>query len=142
MFITASENNAWLLNIRGSDTIYSPIPHSYVLLDRNKNIKFFCDLNKVPSSFKKKFKNTKFLEINRAEEILSNINKKKFILDKNTCSLHFENIILKNNYILSLDDPIYDLKSIKSEREIKNIKDAHIYDGIANKIFILDKKKF
>ncbi len=143
LFITASENNAWLLNIRGSDTIYSPIPHSYILLDRNKNIKFFCDLNKVPSSFKKKFKNTKFFEINRAEEILSNINKKKFILDKNTCSLHFENIILKNNYILSLDDPIYDLKAIKSEREIKNIKDAHIYDGIAlTKYLFWIKKNF
>ena len=24
--ITASENNAWLLNIRGSDTKYSPVP--------------------------------------------------------------------------------------------------------------------
>ena len=25
-FITASENNAWLLNIRGSDSKYTPIP--------------------------------------------------------------------------------------------------------------------
>ena len=143
LFITASENNAWLLNIRGSDTIYSPIPYSYILLDRNKNIKFFCDLNKVPSTFKKKFENTKFLEINRAGEILSSINNKKFILDKNTCSFHFENIILKNNYILDLDDPIYNLKAIKSEREIKNIKDAHIYDGIAlTKYLFWIKKNF
>ena len=27
-FITASENNAWLLNIRGRDAQYTPIPHS------------------------------------------------------------------------------------------------------------------
>ena len=143
LFITASENNAWLLNIRGSDSIYSPIPYSYVLVDRNKNIKFFCDLNKVPSSFKKKFKNTKFLEINQAGEILSNVNKKKFILDKNTCSFYFENIILKNNYILNSNDPIYNLKAIKSEREIKNIKDTHIYDGIAlTKYLFWIKKNF
>ena len=31
-FITASENNAWLLNIRGLDAKYSPIPNSYILL--------------------------------------------------------------------------------------------------------------
>ena len=28
LFITASENNAWLMNIRGRDTKYAPIPYS------------------------------------------------------------------------------------------------------------------
>ena len=37
LFITASENNAWLLNIRGRDTKYTPIPYSYILIDKNKN---------------------------------------------------------------------------------------------------------
>ena len=41
LFITASENNAWLLNIRGQDTKYTPIPYSFILIDKNKNIKFF-----------------------------------------------------------------------------------------------------
>lgn len=40
-FITASENNAWLLNIRGADTKYSPIPHSYGLIDKMKKMLFF-----------------------------------------------------------------------------------------------------
>ena len=52
--ITASENNAWLLNIRGNDSKYAPIPYSYILIDKNKNIKFFCDQKKINSSFKKK----------------------------------------------------------------------------------------
>ena len=55
LFVTASENNAWLLNIRGRDTKYSPIPYSYILIDKNRNIKFFCDLKKISSSLKKKF---------------------------------------------------------------------------------------
>ena len=55
-FITASENNAWLLNIRGRDTEYTPIPHSYILIDNKKNIKLFCDLKKISPSFKKKFR--------------------------------------------------------------------------------------
>ena len=45
-FITASENNAWLLNIRGKDVKYAPIPYCYLLIDRNKNIKFFVILIK------------------------------------------------------------------------------------------------
>ena len=53
-FITASENNAWLFNIRGWDENYTPVPHSHVLIDKNKNIKFFCNLKKISISFKKK----------------------------------------------------------------------------------------
>ena len=47
LFITASENNAWFLNIRGCDTKYTPIPYSYVLIDKNKNLKFFCKKKKI-----------------------------------------------------------------------------------------------
>ena len=130
-FITASENNAWLLNIRGNDTKYTPIPYSYILLDKKKNIKFFCDLKKISTTFRKKFNKIEFVNIKHTGEILSNIYKKKFIIDKNTCSIFFENIILKNNKILNLQDLIYTLKAIKTKKEIENIKKAHVYDGAA-----------
>ena len=60
LFITASENNAWLLNIRGHDTNYTPYPYSYILIDKNKNIKFFCDLKKISISLRKYFKKLNF----------------------------------------------------------------------------------
>ena len=50
-FISSSENIAWLLNIRGKDSKYSPIPNSYILIDKHKNIKLFCDLGKISSNF-------------------------------------------------------------------------------------------
>ena len=130
-FITASENNAWLLNIRGNDSKYTPIPNCYVLIDKKKNIKFFCDLKKVSNLFKKNFKKIEFVHINYTSEILSKIHKKKVVIDKNTCSVYYENIILKNNKILVHQDPIYNLKAIKQKKEIENIKEAHIYDGAA-----------
>ena len=55
LFITASENNAWLLNIRGNDNEFTPVPHCYILIDNKKNIIFFCDLKKITKSFKKNF---------------------------------------------------------------------------------------
>jgi len=130
-FITASENNAWLLNIRGNDSKYTPIPSSYILFDKKKNIKFFCDLEKISSSFKKKFNKVKFINIKDTSLILSQIYKKKIMIDRNTCSIYYENIILKNNKILSQQDPVYALKAIKTKKEIENIKKAHIYDGAA-----------
>jgi Xaa-Pro aminopeptidase len=140
-FITASENNAWLLNIRGSDTKYSPIPFSYILIDKKKNISFFSDLKKIPSSFRKKFNRFNFFDIDNAGKILSKIYKKKFIIDKNTCSIYFENIISKNNKILNRYDSIYFLKAIKTKKEIQNIKNAHIYDGAALTKYLFWLKK-
>ena len=142
-FITASENNAWLLNIRGNDSKYTPIPCSYILIDRKKNIKFFCNLKKISMSFKKKFKKIEFIDINFVNTFLLGISKKKFIIDKNTCSFDFENVILKNNTVLDIQDPIYILKAIKPKREIENIKKAHIYDGAAlTKYLFWIKKNF
>ena len=77
LFITASENNAWLLNIRGYDTKYTPIPYSYILISKNKSIKFFCDLKKISLVFKKHFRKIKFLDIKICSKILSGIKKKK-----------------------------------------------------------------
>ena len=141
--ITASENNAWLFNIRGRDSEYSPIPNCYVLIDRKKKIKFFCDIKKIPSSFKLHYKKIKFLNIDKISEILKDIYKKKFIIDKNTCSIYLEKIISKNNKILQFDDPIYGYKAVKNKVEISNIKKAHLLDGAAlTKYLFWVKKNF
>ena len=131
LFVTASENSAWLLNIRGWDTKYAPIPYSYILIDKDKNIKFFCDLKKISSSLRKSFKKIKFLDIKICAKTLLKIQKKKFIIDNNSCSFLLKYIINKNNKILNLQDPIYFLKAVKGKQEIENIKKAHIYDGVA-----------
>ncbi len=130
-FITASENNAWLLNVRGNDTEFSPIPHSYILISKNKKIKFFCNLNKISSSVRRILRNIEFVQIQKTFTFLSDINDKKFIIDKNTCSVFFEDIVSKNNKIINFQDPIYNLKAIKSKKEIANTKLAHIRDGAA-----------
>ncbi len=141
LFITASENNAWLLNIRGKDTKYAPIPHSYILIDKDKNIKFFCDLKKISSSLRRRFKMIKFLEVKECAKALLEIKNKKFIIDFNSCSYFFKTIINENNKILKLKDPIYFLKAIKGNQEIQNIKKAHIYDGVALTKYLFWLKK-
>ena len=94
-FITASENGAWLLNIRGGDSRYTPIPHGYILIDKKKNISFFCDLKKISTNLKKKFNKVNFFNIKLTSQILSENIDKKFIIDRNTCSLYFESIIIE-----------------------------------------------
>ena len=140
-FITSSENNAWLLNIRGRDSNYTPIPHSYILIDQFKNLQFFCDLKKISPSFKKKFNKISFLDIRQVGLFLSKLTKSKVAIDNSTCSMYFENIISKKNTIVNRHDPINYLKSIKSKIEIENIKKAHIYDGAALTKYLIWLKK-
>ena len=142
-FISASENSAWLLNIRGRDTEYTPIPNCYILIDKNKNIIMFCDLNKISLSFRKHFNKVKFYNLNSIEKIFSNIFNKRFIIDNNTCSFYLEKIISKHNNLISFKDPIYLFKAIKNKKEIENIKIAHISDGAAlTKYLFWVKKNF
>ena len=143
LWITASENNAWLLNIRGGDSNYSPMPNSHSLIDNKGNIIFFCDLNKVSPDIKIKLKKIRFVSINSIDDLLLKIKRKKFIIDKNTCSVLFEESILRNNKILNFEDPIYFEKAIKNKREIYNIKKAHYHDGVAlTKYLFWVKKNF
>ena len=143
LWITASENNAWLLNIRGEDSKYAPIPHSHTLIDNKGKVKFFCDLNKISLDIRRKLKKIRFVSIDSINDVLLKIKKKKFIIDKNTCSVLFEKNILKNNRILKFEDPIYFKKSIKSKKEINNIRKAHYHDGVAlTKYLFWIKKNF
>ena len=140
-FISASENVAWLLNIRGQDSEFMPIPNAYIALGSNKKINLFCNLKKINYDFKRKFKDIRFLDIKYTGLFLSKIKNKKILIDSSSCSIYFENILKKNNKITQFLDPIYFLKSIKSKTEIKNTIKTHIYDGAALTKFLFWVKK-
>jgi Xaa-Pro aminopeptidase len=140
-FISASENIAWLLNIRGQDSEFTPMPNAYLTLDSNKKINLFCDLKKIEHSFKKKFKNINFIDIKYTNLFLAKIKNKKILIDSSSCSIYFENILKKNNKIIEFLDPIYFLKSVKSKIEIKNTIKSHICDGAALTKFLFWLKK-
>ena len=130
-FITASENIAWLLNIRGQDSDFTPIPNAYLIIDIKKKVNLFCDLRKVNLSFKKKLKNIEIRDIKYISLFLTKIKGKKFLIDSSTCSIYFEELIKRENKIMKFLDPVYSLKSVKSKIEIKNTIKSHIYDGAA-----------
>ena len=141
LFITASENNAWLLNIRGGDSDFSPLPNSYILIQKSGKINFFCNTKKVSDSLKKELQTVEFNDINLTGKVLSKIKNRKFVIDHKTCSIFFESIIRKNNFIIKSDDPVHKLKAIKSKKEIQNIQKAHIFDGVALTKYIFWLKK-
>tara|TARA_B100000902_G_scaffold269905_1_gene255790 strand:+ start:138 stop:1856 length:1719 start_codon:yes stop_codon:yes gene_type:complete len=137
IFISAPENVAWLLNLRGSDNPHSPIPNSKLILTKSRKIYFFSCPKKI---FKMKnvleYKNLKFSKYQDFEKIIKNLKGKKFCIDKLTCSISNQNIIGSMFKIISEIDPCYHMKSIKNKLEIQNMKNAHLKDGVALTKFI------
>ena len=142
IFVSAPENVAWILNIRGFDIPNSPIPNCRLIISKEKKIFLICEKEKIKKLVKeKKINLNQIISPNKLKDKLKKLKGRNFIIDKNTCSIFFENIILKNNKILNLQDLIYALKAIKTKKEIENIKKAHIYDGAALTKYLFWLKK-
>ena len=137
-FVSASENVAWLLNLRGADSNFSPLPNSYVILNKKGEVYFFCNLKKINKKLKKVLsKNISITNINNIDKFILKIKNKKIQIDSNSCSIFYKNIFNKNNKIFEKQDPIYLFKSSKNKIEIKNTIKAHVYDGVALTKFLL-----
>ncbi len=142
LFVTASENVAWLLNIRGQDNPTSPIPNCHLLIDASKNIYIITERKKVQKLIReKKINLNEVIEPKNFSNFLKKLKKNKIIVDEKTCSIFFEDIIKQKFKIIKKDDPIYLLKSIKNKIEIQNMIQSHIYDGVALTKFIYWMKK-
>ena len=137
LFTTASENVAWLLNIRGADTDYSPLPNSHAVIEKSGKVFLFCDLKKINNSIKERFKkNVQIFNFDSLPNFFLNLERKKILIDSISCSVFYKSLIKNNNSILVKQDPIYFLKSLKNKTEIRNSIKSHIYDGVALTKFI------
>tara|TARA_A100001015_G_scaffold311562_1_gene415055 strand:+ start:569 stop:2278 length:1710 start_codon:yes stop_codon:yes gene_type:complete len=141
LFVSAPENVAWVLNVRGYDSSFSPLTNARLLIDAKGNIEFFSKPNKVKGIKKKFSKKIKFFNEEMLIKKLNNLNKKNIWLDILTCSIYFKDLLKNKNKLLEKNDPIYDLKSIKNIIELKNMKETHILDGAALTKFLFWLKK-
>jgi len=142
IFISAPENVAWTLNIRGGDGPNSPIPNSRLIVSKSKKILLISNLKKCKQLLKNKIiKKEEFLDVNDLPSKILHLKGKNFIVDDKSCSIFYENLIKSKFKIIKREDPIYLLKAIKNKTEIKNMINAHILDGVALTKFLFWIKK-
>ena len=142
IFISAPENVAWTLNIRGGDGPNSPIPNSRLIVSKSKKILLISNLKKCKQLLKNKIiKKDEFLDVNTLPSKILHLKGKNFIVDDKSCSIFYENLIKSKFKIIKREDPIYLLKAIKNKTEIKNMINAHILDGVALTKFLFWIKK-
>ncbi len=142
IFISAPENVAWLLNIRGRDNPFSPIPNCRIIINTKREVSFFSEIKKSSNIFKKKsFLRISFHEENQIENFLGKLKAKKIIIDKNSCPVLLENLMRSKFKISKHGDPLYLMKSIKNKVEINKTIESHVHDGVAVTKFLYWIKK-
>jgi Xaa-Pro aminopeptidase len=142
LFVTAPENVAWILNIRGSDGPDSPIPNSRLIINKSKKIFLITEPYKAKKLIKEKIINkNQIVSTNDLPKKILSLNGKNFIIDNKSCSVFYENIIKSKFKITKREDPTYLLKAIKNNTEINNMIRSHVIDGIALTKFIYWIKK-
>ena len=132
LFVSAPENVAWLLNIRGYDNPNSPIPNCRLLLTKDNNFYLISNESKAKNLIKeKKISKKQIINPKKFKIFVNQLKGGKIIIDNKTCSLFFKELLKKKFKISKNDDPIYLFKSIKNITEINNMIDSHIIDGAA-----------
>ena len=147
LFISAPENVAWLMNVRGYDHPNSPIPNAQLIIGSNKKIFLIVENNKFSNLLKeKKFNKNQIINTKNFKEFIKELKGNTFAIDNLSCSIFNEQIINHNFEIISKNDPCYKLKAIKNSTEIDNTITSHLRDGLALTKFIfwiknVNKKK-
>ena len=141
IFISAPECVNWLINIRGADNQFSPIVNAQMIVNLKGNSILFIDKKKLNKSIEKKFKNINIIDISFLDIFLGKIKKKRVLIDKFSCSIYYENMLKKNNFVKNEEDYTYYLKSKKNKIEIKNSINSHFTDGLALTKFLFWLKR-
>ena len=147
LFISAPENVAWILNIRGKDVPNSPLPNCRLIISKTKKLFLITKIQKAKQLIKEQIiKKDELIDNKDITKIISNLKGNNFIIDNKTCSIYYENLIASKFKIIKKEDPTYLLKAIKNKTEIQNMINSHIIDGVALTKFIywiknINKKK-
>jgi len=73
LLVTAPENVAWILNIRGYDSSYSPIPNTRLLVNKKGDIELFANPKKITKIKKTLGKKIRTHDERKIENILKYI---------------------------------------------------------------------
>lgn len=131
--IGSLDDIAWLYNIRGKDVESNPVVTSYALVSMNTAC-LFIHKNKVPKEVEK-YLNENGIEIYEYDEVRKHVEKidknTRVYIDPNRINRWLYNGIPEECEVVEGRDITTDLKAVKNEVEIKNLKNAYIKDGVA-----------
>lgn len=136
MFLSALDEIAWLLNVRGSDIDYNPYIISFLLVTPQNAIWFVRNVSEVPE-----VPGIICADYGVLEDALEDRRDEcgRLFIDPSTLNYHTYKLIRKffaESEIVFGESPVVLRKAIKNKKEIEGFRRAFIEDGAALETFL------
>ena len=131
MLVSALDDIAWTLNLRGTDVHCNPVFVSYLLIASDK-VSLFVDEAKVSTEVRAYLEahGVSLYNYNKVEDGLKAYSEYNILLDGNETSYYLWKTV-RCQEIVSRTSPIPAMKAVKSEAEIAGYRRAMLRDGVA-----------
>ena len=131
MLVSALDDIAWTLNLRGTDVHCVPVFVSYLLIASDK-VSLFVDEAKVSSEIRAYLESNgvSIYKYNKVEEGLKAYSEYNILLDGNETSYYLWKAV-RCQEIVQASSPIPAMKAVKNEAEIAGYRRAMLKDGVA-----------
>ena len=137
MLVSALDDIAWTLNLRGTDVHCVPVFVSYLLIASDK-VSLFVDEAKVSSEIRAYLESNgvSIYKYNKVEEGLKAYSEYNILLDGNETSYYLWKAV-RCQEIVQASSPIPAMKAVKNEAEIAGYRSAMLKDGVAMVKFLI-----
>ena len=131
MLVSALDDIAWTLNLRGTDVHCNPVFVSYLLIESDK-VSLFVDDNKLSPEVKQYLQDNQvsLYKYNKVEKCLESYSEYNILLDGNETSCYLWKAV-KCQEIVAAGSPIPAMKAVKNKAEIEGYRSAMLKDGVA-----------
>lgn len=131
MLVSALDDIAWTLNLRGTDVHCNPVFVSYLLIESDK-VSLFVDDNKLSLEVKQYLQDNQvsLYKYNKVEKCLESYSEYNILLDGDETSYYLWKTV-KCQEIVAAASPISAMKAVKNKAEIEGYRSAMLKDGVA-----------
>lgn len=131
MLVSALDDIAWTLNLRGTDVHCNPVFVSYLLIESDK-VSLFVDDNKLSLEVKLYLQDNQvsLYNYNKVEKCLESYSEYNILLDGDETSYYLWKTV-KCQEIVAAASPISAMKAVKNKAEIEGYRSAMLKDGVA-----------
>lgn len=131
MLVSALDDIAWTLNLRGTDVHCNPVFVSYLLIESDK-VSLFVDDNKLSPEVKQYLQDNQvsLYNYNKVEKCLESYSEYNILLDGDETSYYLWKTV-KRQEIVAAASPIPAMKAVKNKAEIEGYRSAMLKDGVA-----------
>lgn len=131
MLVSALDDIAWTLNLRGTDVHCNPVFVSYLLIESDK-VSLFVDDNKLSPEVKQYLQDNQvsLYNYNKVEKCLESYSEYNILLDGDETSYYLWKTVKCQEFVAAAS-PIPAMKAVKNKAEIEGYRSAMLKDGVA-----------